>query len=88
MEFGWTHGFAGAADWLALYDEYDGDAETQLVCLLEIIGHLADDVLRERIYPFTDNRKKYDEDAFVAGNPAQLIDFPVEIISRLGRMPE
>ncbi|MEE9209981.1 MAG: Rieske 2Fe-2S domain-containing protein, partial [Kiloniellales bacterium] len=25
LEFGWTHAYAGAADWLALYDEREGD---------------------------------------------------------------
>lgn len=65
MEFGWTHAFAGASDWLVLYDENEGDDETQLVCILEIIAHLADDVLRERTYSFTEERTRYDEDAFV-----------------------
>ena len=71
MEFGWTHAFAGAPDWLAFYDENEGDAETQTVCILEIVAHLADDVLRERTYPFTEERRSYDEDAFVAAIEAE-----------------
>ena len=66
MEYGWTHAFAGAADWLSLYDEHEGDEETQLVCLLEIVAHLADDVLREKRYPFEENESPFDEDDFVA----------------------
>ena len=66
FEFGWTHAYAGAADWLALHDEHDGDPETQLVCLLECVGHMADDCLREERYPFTADSRPYDEDAYVA----------------------
>ena len=71
MEFGWTHAFAGAADWVALYDENDGDEETQLICLLETVGHLADDTLREGDYPFAEGKTAYDEDAFVAAIEAE-----------------
>ena len=65
LEFGWTHAYAGAADWLALYDEYANDSETQLICLQEIIGHIADDVLRESDYPYSTEQQAFDEDAFV-----------------------
>ena len=65
FEFGWTHAYAAAADWLALHDEHDGEPETQLVCLLESVGHMADDSLREERYPFTRDSRPYQEDAFV-----------------------
>ena len=65
FEFGWTHAYAGAADWLALYDEREGDPESQLVALLEIVGHIADDTLREETYPYAEGRRPYDEDSFV-----------------------
>ena len=66
LEFGWTHAYAGAADWLALYDEREGDPESQLVALLEIVGHIADDTLREATHPYAEGRRAYDEDGFVA----------------------
>ncbi|MCG8691836.1 MAG: Rieske (2Fe-2S) protein, partial [Minwuiales bacterium] len=66
MEFGTTHAYAASADWLALYEAHNGDAETQLICLLESIGHMADDVLREQRYPFAEETAPYDEDSFVA----------------------
>ena len=50
MEFGWTHAYAGMADWLRLYDENEGDAETQLICLAESVAHAAFDVLREPVF--------------------------------------
>ncbi len=70
MEFGWTHAYAATADWLALYYENGaenaGDGESQLVCLLESIAHMADDTLREERYPYAKEASAYDEDAFVA----------------------
>lgn len=65
MEFGWTHAYAGMADWLELYDEHAGDAEVQLVCLVESVTHAAYDVQREPDYPFSENRARFDADAFV-----------------------
>ena len=35
MEFGWTHAYAGLADWLTLYDEYEDNDEIRLACVLE-----------------------------------------------------
>ena len=66
MEFGWTHAYAGAADWLTLYDENDGDDETRLACVLESVAHIADDVLREPRRPFCESIRPWDEEAFVA----------------------
>ena len=71
MEFGWTHAFAGAADWLTLYDENEGDDETRLACVLESVAHIADDVLREPRYPFPDGVRPWDEDEFVAAVEAE-----------------
>jgi len=65
LEFGWTHAFAGAADWLDLYDSR-ADEEERLVCLLECVAHLADDVLREPAYPYPDGSFDWDEERFVA----------------------
>ena len=65
MEFGWTHAYAGVADWLSLHDEREGDDETRLACLLEGVAHVADDVLREPRHPFPGGTRAYDEQAFV-----------------------
>src|SRR5258707_4869253 len=42
LEYGWTHAYAGMADWLALYEEREGDREAQLICLLESLAQLAE----------------------------------------------
>ncbi|MDE0717037.1 MAG: hypothetical protein OXH64_03755, partial [Rhodospirillaceae bacterium] len=65
LEFGWTHAYAGAADWLALYDDHEGEPENRLICLLEAVGHMAEDTLREPRYPYPDGAEDWDEDAFV-----------------------
>ena len=66
FEFGWTHAFAGAADWLRLYDEHHGDLESQLICVLEAVGHMSDDSLREAQYPFSRVRPRpYLEEDFL-----------------------
>ena len=71
MEFGWTHAYAGAADWLALHDENEGDDETRLACVLESVAHIADDVLREPRHPFPDAVRPWDEEGFVASIEAE-----------------
>ena len=65
MEFGWTHAYAGMADWLIMYDEPDGDDELKLVCLTESVGHASFDVLRESEYPFTRDIMSFSETGFV-----------------------
>ncbi len=65
MEFGWTHAYAGMADWLQLHDEYPDDPEIQLSCILECISHTAYDVLREADFPYSENSHSFDEDGFV-----------------------
>jgi nitrite reductase/ring-hydroxylating ferredoxin subunit len=70
LKFGWTHAYAGMADWLVLFDankidESKNDVEAQLVCLLESIGHVSYDVLREIEYPYTEDSLNFDEAGFI-----------------------
>ena len=71
MEFGWTHAYAGMADWLTLYSEFAGDPELQLVCLVESVAHAADDTLREKTYPFEEGSRPYDEEGFLEAIEAE-----------------
>ena len=71
MEFGWTHAYAGMADWLVLYDEYHNDKEIQLVCLLESVAHTAYDVLREPEYPFPKKITTFDQAVFLEAVEAE-----------------
>ena len=70
LEFGWTHAYAGMADWLVLFDrnksdESKKDTELPLVCLLESVAHIAYDVLREVEYPYTEESCSFDEIGFL-----------------------
>ncbi|MCP5151472.1 MAG: Rieske (2Fe-2S) protein [Chromatiales bacterium] len=71
LEFGWTHAYAGLAEWLGVRAEHDGDAEVDVACILEGIAHVADDVLREPVHPYPDGIAGYDEDALVAAIEAE-----------------
>jgi len=71
LEYGWTHAYAGMADWLRLYDELAPDAENRLICLLEPLAHLAEDCLRQPLHPFAPGARDWDEAAFVAAVGAE-----------------
>ncbi len=66
LEFGTTHAHAAAPDWLALYDRHAGDTSIRLVCLIEIVGNLAWDTLREPLYPYPSEILSYEPAALVA----------------------
>jgi nitrite reductase/ring-hydroxylating ferredoxin subunit len=66
FEFGATHAQGGAADWLALRDSHARDEAERLVPLVEIIGHLCHDSLRETAYPFTQTSAAYEAAALLA----------------------
>ena len=80
MEFGWTHAYAGLADWLTLYDENEGDDEKRLACLLEGVAHVADDVLRQPRHAFPDALRPYEEEAFVAAVDGEDQDAAVAML--------
>jgi nitrite reductase/ring-hydroxylating ferredoxin subunit len=71
LEFGWTHAYAGAADWLALADEAGPDPERPLIAILEAMTYIAEDVLREPVFGYGEDVADYDEAAFLAAIEAQ-----------------
>jgi len=79
LRFGTTHAYPAAAGWLALHDRTTDD-ETRLICLLEAIGHMAWDCLREPAYPFTSESRPYDDVAFTAALEAQDEDGAVALL--------
>ncbi len=80
MEFGWTHAYAGMADWLTIYIEHADDTEIKLVCLQEGVAHTAYDVQREREYPFTDKISDYDENKFLQAIETENEDDAIAMI--------
>jgi nitrite reductase/ring-hydroxylating ferredoxin subunit len=70
FEFGMTHAFAAAPDWLALYDAAKTEQQ-RLTALVEPIAHIAWDTLRERAFPYTDETAPWDGDGFIAAIEAE-----------------
>lgn len=81
MEYGWTHAYAATADWLALRTKLDGSSSASLAPIMESIGHMSWDTMRERHFPFTTDSKPYDEDAFVAAIEAEDEDRAIALMN-------
>jgi nitrite reductase/ring-hydroxylating ferredoxin subunit len=64
LEFGYTHAYAAAADWLALSRTFAGAWEKQLICLAESIDHMAFDALRDNTYPYAPPGASFTRQAF------------------------
>jgi nitrite reductase/ring-hydroxylating ferredoxin subunit len=65
LEFGFTHAYAAAADWLALAVTFAGDWEKQLICLSQAVDHMAFDAFRDRAYPYAPPGPAYTRRAFL-----------------------
>jgi nitrite reductase/ring-hydroxylating ferredoxin subunit len=63
LEFGTTHAHAAAPDWLALRGRLNGDEAGRLVPVVEVVGHLAWDSLREPGYPYPSGTRPYAAEA-------------------------
>ena len=64
FEYGMTHAFAAAPDWLALHDRAS-TPEQQLTALVEPVAHIAWDTLREPAFPFATETVPWNAQAFV-----------------------
>ena len=65
LEFGFTHAYAAAADWLALAQTFAGDWEKQLICLAQAVDHMAFDALRDRPHPYAPPGPAFTRQAFL-----------------------
>jgi nitrite reductase/ring-hydroxylating ferredoxin subunit len=70
LEFGMTHAYAAASGWLRIHDE-SRDPEQRLVALVEAIGYMAWDVLREEAHPYPVEARPWDAAVFRAAIEAQ-----------------
>ena len=67
LEFGTTHAYAAAPDWLALRDRFAGaEAALALVPVTETVGHMAWDTRREPVYPYAAEILPYSAASLVA----------------------
>eukprot|EP00913_Durusdinium_trenchii_P023412 g21990.t1 len=64
FEYGTTHAYAAAADWLSEAQRYAGDWERRLVCLAEPIDHMAFDALRYPAFRFAEPGAAFEPFAF------------------------
>lgn len=71
LEFGTTHALAGAADWLALYDDPMTAPDEKLVALGEILGHMAEDGQGGKTFPFPKGKAPWSEAGFIAAVEAE-----------------
>lgn len=65
FEYGTTHAFAAAADWVALY-ERESARERKVLCLTEALDHIAHDALRYPDYPYPQESVPFHGDAFLS----------------------
>ena len=65
LKKGMTHAYAATADWLTLYEINRSDIENQLICLLEAIEFMSEEVLRHKDSPFSVQAMSYSSEVFL-----------------------
>lgn len=85
LEYGTTHAYAATADWLTLYRSLE-EVERKVVCLTEACDHMADDALRQPVFPFTDSIRDFDGEAFLSAVESE--DEPAAVSLVRGAMSE
>lgn len=71
FEFGTSHAFAAAPDWLALAETVPEDPVRQVAAMTEIAGHIAWDTRFSPTYPYPEGSQAWSADAFVAAIRAE-----------------
>jgi nitrite reductase/ring-hydroxylating ferredoxin subunit len=66
LEFGSTHAYAAAADWLALAQTFSDEWEKQLICLAEPIDHMAFDAIRNHEYAYAPPGSSFSRATFLS----------------------
>lgn len=70
FEFGMTHAYAAAPDWLNLHDTARTEQQ-RLTALVEPVAHIAWDTLRQPEFPYTDETAPWNGQAFTAAIEAE-----------------
>lgn len=65
VENGMTHAWAGMTDWLRIADGARS-IQARLIPLTEALDHLADDVLRQPVFPYSEGSLPWQPEAFLA----------------------
>lgn len=81
IEFGFSHAYAAAADWLALIEHYP-DWERKLICLAEPIDHMADDALRYPEFAFPEPAAEFSTAALVSAIESENRPLAESLVAR------
>ncbi|EDP61023.1 ferredoxin domain protein [alpha proteobacterium BAL199] len=79
LEYGTSHAYAAMPDWLALADGTT-DPVDRLACVVETVGHINDDTLRQPAWPYPPGTRAWDEDGFVAAVEAEDEHAAVQLV--------
>ncbi|MCF8474202.1 MAG: Rieske (2Fe-2S) protein [Emcibacter sp.] len=73
LQYGLGHAFGAATDWLSLAEEMDsaGRKDEALAAVLEVISHVAWDVMRDKLTPFSENILPYKDTVLLAAIEAE-----------------
>jgi len=71
LEYGTTHAYAAAPDWLALAAHDARNEADRLAAAVEIAGHMAWDTMRQTTYPYPTDPVAYSPDGLVAAIEAE-----------------
>ncbi|MAV35280.1 MAG: hypothetical protein CMJ59_07455 [Planctomycetaceae bacterium] len=82
LEFGTSHAFAAAADWMALSQRHTNDWERRVVCLAEAIDHMAHDTLRRPQYAYAEAGRSFSESAFLEAVEQERVDTAEALVRR------
>jgi nitrite reductase/ring-hydroxylating ferredoxin subunit len=80
LEFGTTHAFAAAPDWLALHDTPWTGPDEKLAAIGEVLGHIADDARGAGRHPFPRGQRPWEEGEFLAAIEAEDEDVAARLI--------
>jgi nitrite reductase/ring-hydroxylating ferredoxin subunit len=80
FEYGMTHAYAAAADWLDLRALASSDEE-RLTALVEPIAHIAWDTLRQPDFPFTDATAAWNAGAFTGAIEAEDEECAISLLN-------
>ena len=83
FEYGMTHAFAAAADWLELTETYEteGREDAALVTALEAISHFAWDSQRHDAFPYTDRVEAFNAGQLLAAIEAENEEEAISLVN-------
>ena len=82
FEYGSTHAYAAAADWVAMADSNLDHWECRLVCLVEAVDHMAFDALRHPEYAYARPGETFSREAFAEAIEEEQLERAEGLVGR------